>query len=101
MDEAEEGIQRKGIILSALTRLKQVCNHPAQFLKDNSAVSAGQENLQGLPKCWIQSWKTGKKPLFSPQFAEMGKMLKEHLQASFGCEVLFLHGGVPRSRGTE
>jgi SNF2 family DNA or RNA helicase len=36
------------------------------------------------------------KALVFTQFAEMGKMLKEHLQASFGCEVLFLHGGVPR-----
>jgi SNF2 family DNA or RNA helicase len=36
--ESSEGIERKGIVLSALTRLKQVCNHPAQFLGDGSAL---------------------------------------------------------------
>ena len=42
--------------------------------------------------------ENGEKALVFTQFAEMGKMLKEHLQASFGCEVLFLHGRVPRKQ---
>ncbi|HOW15099.1 DEAD/DEAH box helicase, partial [Methanosarcina sp.] len=98
MDEAEEGIQRKGIILSALTRLKQVCNHPAQFLKDNSAVSGRSGKLARLTEMLDTVLENGEKALVFTQFAEMGKMLKEHLQASFGCEVLFLHGGVPRKQ---
>jgi len=98
MDEAEEGIQRIGIILSALTRLKQVCNHPAQFLKDNSAVSGRSGKLARLTEMLDTVLENGEKALVFTQFAEMGKMLKEHLQASFGCEVLFLHGGVPRKQ---
>jgi SNF2 family DNA or RNA helicase len=98
MEETEEGIQRKGIILSALTRLKQVCNHPAQFLKDNSAVSGRSGKLARITEMLDTVLENGEKALVFTQFAEMGKMLKEHLQASFGCEVLFLHGGVPRKQ---
>src|SRR5260370_18391439 len=36
--EESEGIQRKGLVLATLSKLKQVCNHPAQFLKDNSGI---------------------------------------------------------------
>jgi SNF2 family DNA or RNA helicase len=38
--EGSEGIQRKGLILATLTKLKQVCNHPMQFLQDNSDFTA-------------------------------------------------------------
>jgi SNF2 family DNA or RNA helicase len=99
MEEAdEEGIQRKGIILSALSRLKQVCNHPAQFLKDNSGISRRSGKLERLTEMLDVVLENGEKALVFTQFAEMGKILKEHLQASFGCEVLFLHGGVPRKQ---
>ena len=98
MQEAEEGIQRKGIILSALSRLKQVCNHPAQFLKDNSGIPGRSGKLARLTEMLDVILENGEKALVFTQFAEMGKMLKEHLQESFGCEVLFLHGGVPRKQ---
>lgn len=94
----EEGIQRKGIILSALSRLKQVCNHPAQFLKDNSGIPGRSGKLERLTEMLDVVLENGEKALVFTQFAEMGKILKEHLQASFGCEVLFLHGGVPRKQ---
>lgn len=98
IEEAEEGIQRKGIVLSALTRLKQVCNHPAQFLKDNSSISGRSGKLAMLTEMLDVVLENGEKALVFTQFAEMGRMIKEHLQASFGCEVLFLHGGVPRKQ---
>ncbi len=98
MEEAEEGIQRKGIILSALTRLKQVCNHPAQFLKDNSGIPGRSGKLAMLTEMLDVVLENKEKALVFTQFSEMGRMLKEHLQASFGSEVLFLHGGVPRKQ---
>jgi SNF2 family DNA or RNA helicase len=98
MEEAEEGIQRKGVILSALSRLKQVCNHPAQFLKDNSGIPGRSGKLARLTEMLDVVLENREKALVFTQFAEMGRMLKEHLQASFGCEVLFLHGGVPRKQ---
>jgi len=99
IEEADdEGIQRKGIILSALSRLKQVCNHPAQFLKDNSGIPGRSGKLERLTEMLDVVLENEEKALVFTQFAEMGKILKEHLQASFGCEVLFLHGGVPRKQ---
>ncbi len=98
MEEAEEGIQRRGIVLSALSRLKQVCNHPAQFLKDNSGIPGRSGKLAMLTEMMDVVLENEEKALVFTQFAEMGRMLKEHLQASFGCEVLFLHGGVPRKQ---
>jgi SNF2 family DNA or RNA helicase len=98
IEEADEGIQRKGIVLSALSRLKQICNHPAQFLKDNSGISGRSGKLSMLTEMLDVVLQNGEKALVFTQFAEMGKMLKEHLQASFGCEVLFLHGGVQRKQ---
>jgi len=98
MEEAEEGIQRRGIVLSALSRLKQVCNHPAQFLKDNSGIPGRSGKLAMLTEMMDVALENEEKALVFTQFAEMGRMLKEHLQASFGCEVLFLHGGVPRKQ---
>jgi SNF2 family DNA or RNA helicase len=98
-EESEESdIRRKGIILSALTRLKQVCNHPAQFLKDNSGIPGRSGKLAMLTEMLDVVLENGEKSLIFTQFAEMGRMIKEHLQASFGCEVIFLHGGVPRKQ---
>ena len=94
----KKGIQRRGIVLSALTRFKQVCNHPAQFLKDNSGIPGRSGKLAMLTEMLDVVLENEEKALVFTQFAEMGRMIKEHLQASFGCEVLFLHGGVPRKQ---
>jgi hypothetical protein len=94
--ESAEGIQRKGIILATLTRLKQVCNHPAHFLGDNSAIGGRSGKLARLTEMLEEIQETGEKALVFTQFREMGDLLKSHLQETFGREVLFLHGGVPR-----
>ena len=97
IDEAE-GIQRRGIILSTLMRLKQVCNHPAQFLKDNSSIPDRSGKLARLSEMLETVLENGEKALVFTQFAEMGRMLKEHLQERFGCEVIFLYGEVSRKQ---
>ncbi|MGV8076056.1 MAG: DEAD/DEAH box helicase, partial [Methanosarcina sp.] len=84
MEEAE-GIQRRGIILSALSRLKQVCNHPAQFLKDNSGIPGRSGKLARLTEMLDVVLENKEKALVFTQFAEMGRMLKEQMQANFGC----------------
>jgi SNF2 family DNA or RNA helicase len=43
-----EGIKRKGIVLATLSRLKQICNHPAQFLRDNSPLPGRSGKLARL-----------------------------------------------------
>jgi SNF2 family DNA or RNA helicase len=94
--EATEEIERKGRVLAALTRLKQVCNHPAQFLADHSPLPGRSGKLARLTEMLEEVLATGERALVFTQFAEMGGLLRKHLQETFGREVLFLHGGVPR-----
>jgi hypothetical protein len=104
LDDAEkalrkaEGIERKGVVLATLSRLKQVCNHPAQFLADHSPVAGRSGKLARLVEMLEEVTESDERALVFTQFAEMGALLVAHLQETFGREVLFLHGGVPRGR---
>ena len=93
-----EGIQRKGLILATLLKLKQVCNHPAQFLHDGSAIAGRSGKLARLTEMLEEVYEVGERTLIFSQFTEMGTMIKRHLQETFGREVLFLHGGVPQKQ---
>ncbi len=94
--ENAEGIQRKGLVLATLSRLKQVCNHPAQFLGDNSAIAGRSGKLARLAEMIEEVIESGERALIFSQFAEMGDIIRRHLEALFGREVLFLHGGVAK-----
>ncbi|MBM3323388.1 ATP-dependent helicase, partial [candidate division WOR-3 bacterium] len=87
--EAAEGIQRKGLVLATLAKLKQVCNHPAQLLKDNSAIAGRSGKLARLTEMLEETASVGDRALIFTQFAEMGELLKRHLEETFGREVLF------------
>ena len=76
-------------------KLKQVCNHPAQFLGDGSALAGRSGKLARLTEMLEEVRGVGDRALVFTQFAEMGTLLKAYLQDYFAEEVLFLHGGVP------
>jgi SNF2 family DNA or RNA helicase len=90
-----EGIRRKGLVLATLTKLKQVCNHPANFLGDNSPLPGRSGKVARLTEMLEEVLQAGDRALVFTQFTEMGELLRRHLQETFGREVLFLHGGVP------
>ena len=94
--ESVEGIQRRGLVLGVLSKLKQVCNHPAQFLGDNSSIAGRSGKLTRLIEMLEEVIEVGERALIFSQFSEMGGILQHHLQEVFGREALFLHGGVPR-----
>jgi SNF2 family DNA or RNA helicase len=96
--QSSEGIQRKGLILATLSKLKQVCNHPAQFLGDGSAIAGRSGKLARLTEMLEEVLEVNERALIFTQFAEMGKLLQQHLQANFGNEALFLHGGVTKQK---
>lgn len=88
------GIKRKGMVLAALTRIKQICDHPALVTKDTDfgwERSAKMERLLALAE---EMYETGDRTLIFTQYVEMGNILKSQLQERFGREALFLHGGV-------
>ncbi len=91
-----EGMERRGVILTTLLRLKQLANHPAQFLGDGSALPGRSGKLERLEVLVDEILDNGERGLIFTQFREMGTLLQHHLQERFGRTVLFLHGGVPR-----
>ncbi|WP_411710952.1 DEAD/DEAH box helicase [Micromonospora craniellae] len=95
--ESSEGIERRGLVLATMTRLKQVCNHPAQLLRDGSPLDGRSGKLARLAEILDEVLAAGEKALLFTQYAEFGGMLRGHLAARFGREVLFLHGGVGKA----
>lgn len=126
--EAAAGIQRKGIILALLTKLKQICDHPDLFLKgsgdgDQGSGIRGQETenrpdprslisdlhsfqsrsgkLKRLEEMLEEVMAEGDRALIFTQFAEWGKLLKAHLERQLGRETLFLYGSTPKKQREE
>ncbi|MBK8980579.1 MAG: DEAD/DEAH box helicase [Planctomycetes bacterium] len=96
VEKAAEGMQRRGAILTTLLRLKQVCNHPAHYQGDGSALADRSGKLDLLTEMLQEALDEGDRCLIFTQFKEMGSLLKTHLEEVFGAAVLFLHGGVPQ-----
>ena len=94
IDEAA-GIQRRGLVLAMLTRLKQVCNHPALFLHDGSELPARSGKLDRLGEMLEEVVAEGDRALVFTQYAQMGRLLKDYLERALGRQALFLHGGTP------
>ncbi|MGH9182320.1 MAG: SNF2-related protein [Acidimicrobiales bacterium] len=99
--EETEGIQRKGVILSTMTKLKQVCNHPAHLLGDGSRLEGRSGKLARLEEILEEVAAEGDRALCFTQFTEMGQLLHGHLRGRLGCDVPFLHGGVPKRERDE
>jgi superfamily II DNA or RNA helicase len=88
----------KGIVLSALTKLKQACIHPALLLGDGSPLPGRSGKLERLEEIVDGALAAGESALVFTQFARFGGMLAPHLAARFGAPVSYLHGGTPRAQ---
>ena len=64
-------------MLATLVKLKQVCNHPAQFLDDNSAIAGRSGKLARLTEMLEEALSAGDRALVFTQFAEMGDAAQE------------------------
>ncbi|MEV4126343.1 DEAD/DEAH box helicase [Nocardia sp. NPDC049707] len=97
-----KGMARKGAVLGALTRLKQVCNHPAHFLGDGSGVLHRGSHRSGklalVEDVLDAVLADGEKALLFTQFREFGDLIAPYLTERFGTAIPFLHGGVPKKR---
>ncbi len=93
-----EGIGRKGLILSTLMKLKQICNHPRQFLQDNSEFSVTRSHkLQRLGEMLEEITAEGESLLIFTQFTEIGEALQQYLK-QIGYRTYYLHGGTSRPK---
>jgi SNF2 family DNA or RNA helicase len=91
--ERSDGIQRRGLVLSLLTKLKQICNHPAHYLKQEGPLPGRSGKLQRLTEMLEEALSVGDHALIFTQFVEMGTLIQRHLRDCLNTEVLFLHGG--------
>ncbi|RKT52939.1 DEAD/DEAH box helicase [Saccharothrix australiensis] len=96
-----QGVKRKGLVLATMSRLKQVCNHPAQLLRDGSRVAERSGKVARLEEVLDEALADGDKALCFTQFTEFGGLVVPHLAARFDTEVLFLHGGTPKGARDE
>ena len=109
--DSTEGIQRRGVVLAGLIRLKQVCNHPAQMLREadkaeEESGSSGRGSASTFVADPARSGKClrllqmldevlseGDRALVFTQFRQMGRLLAGMLRQELDCETLFMHGG--------
>ena len=88
--------ERRGRILALLTALKQICNHPRQYLRDDGGLAGRSGKLARTTEILGEVVDAGERVLVFTQFREMGELLRTHLKDRLGLpEVPFLHGGVP------
>ncbi|HLY30794.1 MAG TPA: DEAD/DEAH box helicase [Ktedonobacterales bacterium] len=101
IEDAETPMQRRGIILGLLTRLKQVCNHPAHYADDDSALKGRSGKLTRLEELIEEMLAEGDRALIFTQYAAFGARLQTHLSKRFGVETLYLHGATPQHERTQ
>jgi non-specific serine/threonine protein kinase len=88
------GRSRRGVVLSTLTRLKQICDHPAVATADGSRFAGRSGKVERVEELVDELLAAHDRALLFTQYATFGAMLQAHLARRFGREVLFLHGGV-------
>ncbi|MBW4498896.1 MAG: DEAD/DEAH box helicase [Scytonema hyalinum WJT4-NPBG1] len=97
--QTAEGIQRKGLILSTLMKLKQICNHPAQFLQDGSEfLPERSHKLSRIAEMVEEALSEGESLLIFSQFTEICESLEKYLKHTLHCNTYYLHGGTSRQR---
>ncbi|MEU0048179.1 DEAD/DEAH box helicase [Streptomyces werraensis] len=95
------GIARSGLVLKLLTGLKQICNHPAQFLKEDQAPLTGRSGkLELLDELLATITAEGGSALVFTQYVTMARLLERHLRDR-GTPAALLHGGTPVARREE
>ncbi|MFN9637710.1 MAG: SNF2-related protein, partial [Synechococcaceae cyanobacterium] len=106
VDESLDAIARAplgkkhGQVLALLTKLKQICNHPALALKEDvvdNGFASRSAKVQRLEEILEEVIEAGDRALLFTQFAEWGHLLKAYLQQRWRRDVPFLHGGTSKT----
>jgi superfamily II DNA or RNA helicase len=88
-------MERRGRVLALLTELKQICNHPAQHLREEGTTLAGRSGKLAAAREIIAEAVSGEEQvLLFTQYVTMGKLLVRQLSADLGVSIPFLHGGL-------
>jgi len=91
-DDQIEGIARKGMILASITKFKQICNHPDQYLGQTGFKASESGKFEQLTEICETICQKRERVLVFTQFKEMTTPIATHLEAIFGRQGLVLHG---------
>lgn len=90
-----DGLARRGLVVKLLTALKQICNHPAQYLKEKEPrIEDRSGKVELLDELLDTILAEGASVLVFTQYVQMARLLEQHLAAR-GVRTQFLHGGTP------
>lgn len=92
-DDSKTLFKRSALVLQMILSLKQICDHPALFLKNDQLDTALSGKMQVLIDLLQSIIDSRQKVLLFTQFKEMGDILQQVLQEHFARPILFLHGG--------
>jgi SNF2 family DNA or RNA helicase len=92
--ERADGMARRGLVLKLLTGLKQICNHPAQFLHQRGPLAGRSGKLAALDELLDVILDEGDSVLVFSQYVQMARLVEAHLGGR-GISTLLLHGQVP------
>jgi len=103
--------KKKGLVLALLVKLKQICNHPSQYLKIDitsidldakmEEIVSQSQKLERLLEMTDEVISNGEKVLIFTQFTQMGNILQQILEHKYKFKILFFHGGVPEKKRKE
>lgn len=93
--------KKQGLVLQMILSLKQICNHPGQWLKDGNQSVEDSGKLQLLVDTLEGIIESGDKALIFTQFTSMGDIMSDVLLQKLGVKVLWLHGGVSMKKRKE
>ncbi|WP_072866075.1 DEAD/DEAH box helicase [Marinitoga hydrogenitolerans] len=91
-----DGIKREGIIFKLITSLKQICNHPSNYLKDNNFDYELSGKSKKLIDLLNEILENNEKAIIFTQYKEMGKILEKIIKNNLKISPLFFHGGLNR-----
>ncbi len=101
LETADDGIQRKGLVLSALMKFKQICNHPDQYLGTGGFAAAESGKFVRLGEICDTIHAKRERVLVFTQFKEMVAPIQAFLTDLFQQEGGILHGGIPINKRKE
>ncbi|WP_394280866.1 DEAD/DEAH box helicase [Corynebacterium sp.] len=96
------GMARKGLVLATITRIKQICNHPAHYLGDGSPVTLNGAHRSGkvekLMELLRKAVEEDRRVLIFTQYKAFGDILQPYISSRLGEDIPFLHGGVSKNK---
>ena len=94
--KSDAGPEQKGAVLTAITALKQICNHPVNYSDDGEALDGRSGKLTRLEQIMGQVFAAGERMLIFTHFATWGERLATHLSEHTGLPISCYHGGLAR-----